>query len=235
MPPAAGAACFGHLDGTWSSARALHLQHAQAKEKRVVEVSGARTSAQAEADIAYADQWMQERGEAGLSELLPLTVNDLALIGLVAQSYAYADLNARRLLEMIDRLHGVAHPPAKSAPRDSEVFERLSARLTDLPLDSSEINDVRACLGFIGGFALHRHQLVHWAARRHPERDVLILSTKNAREALRRSGSGLSEFENRYVVVPMPELRHGVTGLQQNVEWLANRLTIWWARYATAL
>ena len=191
-----------------------------------------RSEAEARREAESVNQWMRDSGEEVLDSLLPLTGRDLLTVGILIQLFCYADFNARRILEIIDKVEGRS-PTAGQALRDGQVMSTLAERLPRLNLPEEEIEQARVVLRMIDDFMIHRHNLAHWAARRVPHADALLLMTKNTREARRRTGTGLSRYEMQYAVVPIPELRANIPILQNNADWLAVRASRWWHRFCT--
>jgi hypothetical protein len=194
-----------------------------------------RHPSEAEAEIRRINAWLGAQGERGISQLVPMTSHDFQVIGAIIQLYAFADMTARRLLEMIDCIEGVPRRSPNQTLRDNEVFPTLLRRLTALGATEEELAAARTAINMINGFAMHRHHLAHWGARRFPGADAIVAMTKNAREAHRRTGATLAPFEMQYAVIPMPELRSNIRPLARKVDWLAAMVDTWWQRNAGVL
>lgn len=189
-----------------------------------------RTVAEAEAEIAGIRAQMDAH-ELVLVELLPLTIHDCQVIGLIVQTFAYCDLNARRALEIIDHLEGSPPQAPNKALRDSEILPRLAERSTKLPISADEHRELLVAIEMLVRFVQVRHHLAHWAARRHPVHDALIAMTFNSREAKRRANHDPEPFRATYAVIPMPEVRGNLPVMQQNADYIASRVHDWWIRF----
>lgn len=167
---------------------------------------------------------IKSRIDADKNSLLMGTVNlrssDYELLGKLIQLYCYADLNARRLIDLLR--HAAIGPEARYAGRlqDAQVFPKLyeAASL----LWDSELKDglLKAC-GTIEMHRVHRHNFAHWAARRIRNEDVLILFTKNAREAERRDGAPQTPDELKYALVPLAGFPEELEKLEGHANYLA--------------
>lgn len=190
-----------------------------------------RSPAKAQKEVENIQAELDEKGETALLDLQPLTINDCGVIGLVVQTFAYADLNARRAIEIIDFLEGKPVLGASKALRDNEVLPALRDRSTALPISEEERAELLTAITMMEQFVRIRHLFAHWAGRRHPHRDALILMTKNAREASRRAGHGPERFKASNAVIPMPEVRANLPILQKNAEYIAAKVRDWWLRF----
>lgn len=166
-----------------------------------------------------------------IAALIPLTKEDCALIGLVVQSFAYADLNGRRGLEIIDYVEGKPVPAAKQALRDNQVLPTLVERSEVLPLSEAERQNLRTGAEMFQRFADVRHLCAHWALRRHPTADALIAMTMNAKEGGRRHQSEPARFHATNAVIPMPEVRSNLPVLEKNADYFAATVMGWWKRF----
>jgi hypothetical protein len=177
---------------------------------------------------------MQELGDQAVFQLAPLQPADLQVIGALIQLFAFADLNGRRVLGMMHRIKG--EPPAiERTVRDSDVLRQVISQIDCLGSSAEEAAEVERRLSRIAALAAHRHHLAHWAARRAPDADAIVAMTLNQREASRRTGVTLREFEAQYIVIPMPELRATLPLLQEDVDWFARMVVEWWRRHASIL
>ncbi len=190
-----------------------------------------RSLDEAEEEIASIQAELDEKGERALLDLQPLTVNDCSVIGLIIQSFAYADLNARRAIEMIDYLEGKPVAAVNKTLRDNEILPTLRCRSAALPVSDIERAELLTAITMLEKFLQIRHLFAHWAARRHPTKDALVAMTLNAREASRRAGHEPERFRASSAIVPMPEVRANLSILQTNADYIATKVRDWWQRF----
>lgn len=190
-----------------------------------------RSPDEAQKEIESIQAELNEKGERALLDLQPLTGNDCGVVGLVVQTFAYADLNARRAIEIIDFLEGKPVPAANKTLRDNEVMPALRDRSAALPISDDERAELLTAITVMEQFIRIRHLFAHWAARRHPRKDALIVMTTNAREASRRAGHGPERFRASNAVVPMPEVRANIPILEKNADYIAAKVRDWWLRF----
>lgn len=193
-----------------------------------------RSPSEAQKEIESIQAELNEKGDKALLDLQPLTVNDCAVVGSVIQTFAYADLNARRAIEIIDFLEGKPIPAANKTLRDNEVLPALRERSATLPISHDERAELLIAITMIEQFSRIRHLLAHWAARRHPTKDALIVMTTNAREASRRAGHSPERFRASNAIVPMPEVRANLPILEKNADYIAAKVRDWWLRFMRA-
>lgn len=205
------------------------------RNRRSVSHSAGRPVAEAEAEIRSVQAWMFQHGEQAVFQLPPINPADLQVIGALIQLFAFADLNGRRILGMMERLRGEPPTAVNRTPRDSDVLPDVISQIASLALSPAETAETITRLSRIQDLALHRHHLAHWAARRAPNADAIVAMTLNRREASRRTGVILGEFEAQFVVIPMPELRATLPLLQNDVDWLARMVGVWWERHSAVL
>lgn len=190
-----------------------------------------RSPAKAQKEIESIQAELNEKGDKALLDLQPLTINDCAVVGLIIQTFAYADLNARRAIEIIDFLEGKPIPATNETLRDNRVLPALRERSATLPISHDERAELLTAITMIEQFIRIRHLLAHWAARRHPTKDALIVMTTNAREASRRAGHGPERFRASNAIVPMPEVRANLPILEKNADYIAAKVRDWWLRF----
>lgn len=174
---------------------------------------------------------MAAGGDGAIERLLPLTVNDCGVIGLVVQTFAYCDMNARRGLDIIDVFEGKSVPDVKHTPRENEILTRLAERSKVLPIADDERRSLMTAITMLNQFVHIRHHFAHWAARRHPKYDTLVMLTFNRREAARKLDHSPERFKASFAVVPMPEVRANLSAMQKNSDFIAARVSDWYQRF----
>lgn len=154
---------------------------------------------------------------------VPLSNQDYALIGQFVQAYCWADLNARRVINLLRVIN--RHDEEEFATRLNEkaTIEHLKSEvdaMTVLPEVKSGLTKVAEIL------EMHhdvRHVLAHWSVRRARDTDGYIALTKFGREALRRGvsldGSG---DVIAYGFLPIDAIRGECQKLYGHGEYMAN-------------
>lgn len=203
------------------------------KSSRRRSISGERLIKEAFKGLP-ADPYSAERSELDLLKLEidlspedyldktePLRDSDLTLMGKIIQSYCFADLNARRIIDIIRLAEGGPGKQNGGRIADSQVFEKLLevAKL----LEPAQVKD--GIIKAVNTIAMHvnqRHTFAHWAARRLIGRDVLILLTYNAREAEKRDGKKNGPGEMKYALAPLGPIVAELTKIERHGEYLAH-------------
>ena len=158
--------------------------------------------------------------DAFLRATIDLTDADMLVMGKFIQLYCYGDLNARRIIDAL-RLAAIG-PNAMNASRlqDAQVFPKLR-EAADLLWDSNLKEGLHKAAETIELHRTHRHTFAHWAARRIPGHDALIVFSKNAREAERRDGIAPQPTEMKYGIVPMEGFKSELPKLEGHTLYLA--------------
>ncbi|WP_146121012.1 hypothetical protein [Achromobacter sp. MYb9] len=155
-----------------------------------------------------------------LAESSNVSPADCELMGRFIQQYCFADLNARRIIDLLQ--HAALGECARNAGnlRDAQVFQKL--RDVASSLWASDLKDgLFRASETIEMHRVHRHNFAHWAARRVRGEDALILFTLNATEARRRTGSPPESGELVYALVSTIGLREELDKLVGHTEYLA--------------
>jgi len=156
------------------------------------------------------------------AEFLALTddliESDFTLIGQLIQTYCYADVNARRV---IDNVRGAAGERQNgSLLNDKDTLTHLRTVAERLP--PSDVKDgLLLAVGTIEMHREHRHHFAHWAVRRTRGHDAFIFFTKNAREATKRDGRDLAADELKYGLVALAPLREELVKLIGHSKYVA--------------
>lgn len=172
-------------------------------------------------------------GDAVIETLLTPTNSDCAVIGRVLQTFAFCDLSARRGLDIIDHVEGKSVPHANQTPRDNQVFQLLVERAAVLPISVQERSALKSAVGMLSQFVHIRHHFAHWAARRHPVYDALVMMSFNRRETSRKLDHNPERFKAAVAVVPMPEIRANLPLIENNANFVSARVTDWYHRFIT--
>lgn len=159
--------------------------------------------------------------ESYIQQTEPLRESDFTLMGKILQCYCYADLNARRIIDVI-RL-AESGPEKQNAGRlaDAQVFSTLRDAAALLPPAEHRDGILRA-VDTISMHVVHRHTFAHWAARRVKGHNVLVLWTYNAREAEKRDGELIGAGELKYALSPLAPMVEELRKIEGHSEYLAH-------------
>jgi hypothetical protein len=148
------------------------------------------------------------------------TADDLAFIGHFIQLYCFADYCARRIIDAIRE--AAIGPEARNASKlfEKDVFPSLEKAAHRLWDGKVKTNLLKAA-GTIGMHRQHRHTFAHWAVRRVPEEDVLLLLSKDAREGKRRDGHERDSYQSSFGFVALPPMRTEVEKLNAHTHILS--------------
>lgn len=166
------------------------------------------------------DEAFEADPDGFIEATLEPTIEDLAFIGHFIQLYCFADYCARRIIDAIRE--AAIGPKARNASKlmEKEVFpalEKAARRLWDGKLKTALLN----AAGTIGMHRQHRHTFAHWAARRIPGTDALIVLSKDAREGKRRDGYERDSYQSSYGIFILPPLRAEVEKLNAHTHNLS--------------
>ena len=174
-------------------------------------------------DIAAVTRLIEENPGQALALSQDPWDEDFALIGKLIQTYCFADVNARRIIDSLR--HASIGPEARNASRlpDGQVFPYLGKAVDETLPEGSLRDGLLRAAGTVDMHRIHRHNFAHWAVRRIAKYDMFIMFSKNAREAERRDGEPPEGNELKYGLVPLPELRAELSKLVGHSEYLARQ------------
>ncbi|GGB87888.1 hypothetical protein GCM10011494_02790 [Novosphingobium endophyticum] len=125
------------------------------------------------------------------------TDDDYRMIGKLIQTYCFADFCARRTIDAIREAAFDATKRNGSMLQDAQVFPKL--REAAGLLWAGEVKDqLERASDIMEMHRVQRHAFAHWAVRRFPDEDAMIILSKNAREGERRHGHNADAYESSY-------------------------------------
>jgi hypothetical protein len=170
-------------------------------------------------------------GEEGLFLFPRLSDDDFKIFGMYIQIYNYIEINLRRSIEVFCRasiLTGnivTTHPQLASAHLIGHLIIAVKkmnlTNNTEIISNLTEINDRHD----------FRHLLAHWAARRFPNDDAVILFTKNGREIKKIPNQSIANDSITTVILTMADLRGLLVHINQLEIWLAQKTSEWHKQY----
>jgi hypothetical protein len=185
------------------------------------------------AQMAELQTWVESMPVQDLlDQLEPLQSSDHELIGRLVQLMCFIDFNGRRAASAL-----------QSAPtytgrkldvgrmQDGQVIDHLKKLIEAVDLPSEEKSRGLKAMDIISGIANRRHHLAHWAARRFPQADAVIIMTMNAKEGGRHSGIDKGQDEFIYGLMSLIELKNLLAPLLAASDFLSPMAAEWTKRF----
>jgi hypothetical protein len=147
-----------------------------------------------------------------------LREEDFTFVGKLIQTYCYADLNARRIIDGISGAAGKVQNG--SILNDTDVLLHLRKVAETLPPSNVREGILRA-VELVEMHREQRHNFAHWAVRRIKDHDVFVIFTKNAHEAKKRDGVELPQGEFKFGLAPVRLLKEELEKLVGHSKYLA--------------
>lgn len=159
---------------------------------------------------------------------------DHQMIGVFIQLFNYMDFNLRRAIETFAHAKLLQGRAAKKYPKihSSEVASVVQDAVKAMDAAVEDIPDTIRILTIIERRREIRNLLGHWAARRIPNEDAIVLLTKDESDAARVGGAYLASGHVKSAVLDLADIR-GLIDLQLvPIElWLAQKISEWRKRY----
>lgn len=176
---------------------------------------------------------MKQAPEAmGLFPILRRT--DMQVIGSYIQLFNYIDMHLRRCLEIFARNNMLPESTAKKYTRipASKLTSTLRPVIEAMDASSEEINLALLHLDGIDAGRPIRNLLAHWAGRRIPNEDAIVLLTKSESDA-EQSGYPLNAYGAATAILLMQDLRERLSVIGSYENWLALKTGEWFKRYVS--
>lgn len=187
---------------------------------RALRTSPAADPLEAEKLVAEIDQTIRVDPDMYLNQTSGLLDADFELMGRFVQTYCFADLNARRMIDAVKHASKGSEKRNAGRLQDKQVFEELEKAIAMLPAGTLRDGLMRGATTIGMHYGL-RHIFAHWGGRRVKGQDALILFTKNTREAEKKSGLTGAPDELTWVVIPLAALRSEMIKLESHSQFLA--------------
>jgi hypothetical protein len=159
---------------------------------------------------------------------------DLHLIGFFIQQFNYMDFNLRRAIETFHYAKLLQGKAATKYPKihSSEVTTAVLDAIKTMDANAEDIPEAIRILEIIERRREVRNMLGHWAARRIPNEDAIVLVTKNESDAMTISGAYLPNGHVKSAILDLPDIRYLVANELIPFElWLARKISEWRRRY----
>lgn len=158
-----------------------------------------------------------------------LRPEDFQLIGALVQMYNFIEFNLRRSIEIF--AHAGLIPFPKPALRMAELVNKAKSAIEKMGAENENIADSLARLNEIELRREFRNLLAHWAAKRVIGKDALILFSQDSKDLQRATGKGLEKDFSGYCIINLADIRGLVTHLTSYERWIAEKVSIWHAKY----
>src|SRR5580704_16177402 len=119
---------------------------------------------------------------------------DHQIVGIVIQQFNYMDFNLRRAIETFAHAKLLQGEAARKYPRihSSKVASAVQGAVEAMDTGVEDIPETLRILAIIERRREIRNLLGHWAARRIPNEDAIVLLTKDENDAMQIGGAHLA-------------------------------------------
>lgn len=176
--------------------------------------------------------FVQQRTPEELGRFPILRRSDMQLIGTYIQIYNYIDMHLRRCIEIFARRDMLSANFGKKYTRIPASKLTSTLRPIFLAMPSTEEDVAVAILHFDNidvGRPL-RHLLAHWAARKIPNEDAIVLLTKYEPDA-EQIGIQLNPYGAATAILHMQDIRERIEVIGSYENWLGVKTSEWFKRY----
>ena len=158
---------------------------------------------------------------------------DLQNIGLYIQLFNYIDFNLRRAIETFAHAKLLQGEAARTYPKihSSRVAAAVQDAVSAMDAGVENIPDAINLLTIIERRREVRNLLSHWAARRIPNEDAIVLLTKNEADAMQTGGAYLASGYVKSAILDLADLRRLLEQMIPIELWLAQKISEWRKRY----
>jgi hypothetical protein len=159
---------------------------------------------------------------------------DHQLIGMFIQLFNYIDFNLRRAIETFAQAKLLQGKAASKYPKihSSEVANTVQNTVKAMDAVIEDIPEAIRILSIIERRREIRNLLGHWAARRIPNEDAIVLLTKDESDAMRIGGAPLASGYVKSAILDLADLRGLLVNELTIFEpWLAHKISDWRKRY----
>jgi hypothetical protein len=162
----------------------------------------------------------------------PLRRTDMQIIGAYIQIYNYLDTHLRRAVEIFVRREMLPESVRRKYRRipASKLVETVRPVVAAMPRDIEDVDLALLHLENIERGRPLRNLLAHWAARRFPQDEALLLLTKHEPDA-ESIGFPLNEYGAATAIIPVNELRERMLTVGSYENWFGVKIAEWFKRY----
>ncbi|WP_164271197.1 hypothetical protein [Stenotrophomonas sp. B1-1] len=161
-----------------------------------------------------------------LNDTAPLERDDYFKIGLFIQTYCFADLEARRIINLLEQIQ--SGKPASYALKlnDKDTIAHLKRHAAECVWNKDISEGLGNAAEILDMHRTIRHMFAHWSGRRIPAHDAYIFFTANF--AGQKIPDGTPKFEEheeanmQYALMPIPNLEQELEKLKGHVQYMTN-------------
>jgi len=159
---------------------------------------------------------------------------DHQMIGVFIQLFNYLDFNLRRAIETFAYAKLLQGEAAKRYPKihSSKVASAVQDSVKAMDAAVEDIPETLRILEIIERRREIRNMLSHWAARRIPNEDAIVLLTKDESDAIQISGAYLGNGYVKSAILDLADIRGLIAHELAPFDlWLARKISEWRKRY----
>jgi len=163
-----------------------------------------------------------------------LQPSDHLMVGVFIQTYNYMDFNLRRAIETFACAKLLPSKAAKKYPKihSAEVAGIVQESVRAMDSAVEDIPDTIQILTIIERRREIRNLLSHWAARRIPNEDAIVLLSKDENDAMQVGGAYLANGHVKSAVLDLADIRTLIDNQLVPIEqWLGKKISDWNRRY----
>lgn len=161
-----------------------------------------------------------------LNDTRPLQRDDYFKIGLFIQSYCFADLEARRLINLLDQIQTGRPTSYALKLNDKDTIDHFKSHAARCVWNKEVMNGLGKVADILGAHRKIRHMFAHWAGRRIDGHPVYIFFTANLAGQKIPDGAPILEQSDeaniQYGLMPIPHLERELEKLKGHIEYMAN-------------
>lgn len=161
-----------------------------------------------------------------LNDTAPLERDDYFRIGIFIQTYCFADLEARRIINLLEQIQSGEPTSYASKLNDKDTIEHLRRHAADCVWNKDVSEGLSKAAEILGMHRTIRHMFAHWSGRRIPGHDAYIFFTANL--ASQKIPDGAPRFEDheeanmQYGLMPVSHLEQELEKLKGHVQYMTN-------------
>jgi hypothetical protein len=171
----------------------------------------------------------------------PVPDQDMLLVtGILVQTYSYIEFNLRRCVQTFVHAKVLTGPWARKSAliQSAKLVEVVKDAVVQMTPAPAQLPDWIAKLDEIGLRWSMRHMFAHWAIRRVPDEDYIILMTNDGREVkrLHKLSKGsipavLGFGEIRYALMDAADARGVCEHMVSYENWIAQKAADWYKQF----
>lgn len=154
---------------------------------------------------------------------------DFQLIGTFVQLYNFLEFNLRRAVDSFAQAGFIEKP---RYIRSADLVSFAKRAVAAMGLDKRDVDETLSYLDEIEYRRSFRNLLAHWAAKRVPGHDALIMLSQDDKDHERIFDHGkLSVGHCAYCIVVLADLRGLIQHMAEYERWLADKTAEWCQQY----